>query len=204
MLLHVCHSLLWGFLNQWHWYWLIYIIFHLSLLCHSIRWHRVAISVEKKTVTIIVDCKKKITKPLLRSDQASINTNGITVFGTRILDEEVFQVRFAVVSLWGLNKTRYEHQCFVMYCHPGQKCSGEWKAIRRHSVIVCVVRFRCFAFVLFEAPFSWCSTFDAVKKRSQKPGGMWRSSVLLMSWCCNCYSAVWWQCFWPTAWPIVV
>ncbi|MEQ2168343.1 hypothetical protein GOODEAATRI_013351, partial [Goodea atripinnis] len=55
------------------------------------KWHRVAISVEKKTVTIIVDCKKKITKHLLRSDQASISTNGITVFGTRILDEEVFQ-----------------------------------------------------------------------------------------------------------------
>lgn len=60
------------------------------------RWHRVAISVEKKTVTIIVDCKKKITKHLLRSDQASIDTNGITVFGTRILDEEVFQVKFSV------------------------------------------------------------------------------------------------------------
>ncbi|XP_038852777.1 collagen alpha-1(V) chain-like [Salvelinus namaycush] len=55
------------------------------------KWHRVAISVEKKMVTIIVDCKQKITKPLLRSDRASINTNGITVFGTRILDENVFQ-----------------------------------------------------------------------------------------------------------------
>ncbi len=55
-----------------------------------------AISVEKKTVTIIVDCKKKITKHLLRSDHATINTNGITVFGTRILDEEVFQVKFPV------------------------------------------------------------------------------------------------------------
>uniref|UniRef100_A0A4W5M0W4 Thrombospondin-like N-terminal domain-containing protein n=1 Tax=Hucho hucho TaxID=62062 RepID=A0A4W5M0W4_9TELE len=39
------------------------------------KWHRVAISVEKKTVTVIVDCKQKITKPLLRSDRASINTN---------------------------------------------------------------------------------------------------------------------------------
>lgn len=56
------------------------------------RWHRVAISVEKKTVTIIVDCKKKLTRPLRRSDQAVINTQGITVFGTRILDEEVFEV----------------------------------------------------------------------------------------------------------------
>lgn len=55
------------------------------------RWHRVAISVEQKTVTLIVDCKKKITKPLPRSDHASIDTNGITVFGTRILDEDVFQ-----------------------------------------------------------------------------------------------------------------
>ncbi|KAK6299506.1 hypothetical protein J4Q44_G00295390 [Coregonus suidteri] len=55
------------------------------------KWHRVAISVEKQRVTVIVDCQQKITKPLLRSDRASINTNGITVFGTRILDEDVFQ-----------------------------------------------------------------------------------------------------------------
>lgn len=54
-----------------------------------------AISVEKKTVTIIVDCKKNITKPLLRSDHASISTDGITVFGTRLLDEENFQVTFS-------------------------------------------------------------------------------------------------------------
>lgn len=51
-----------------------------------------AISVEKKTVTIIVDCKKKITKPLKRSDHANLDTKGITVFGSRILDEEVFEV----------------------------------------------------------------------------------------------------------------
>lgn len=55
------------------------------------KWHRVAFSIHKKTVTIIVDCKKKITKPLGRSDHAVINTNGITVFGTRILDDESFQ-----------------------------------------------------------------------------------------------------------------
>lgn len=67
----------------------------LPLLVVSLtRWHRVAISVEKKTVTIIVDCKKKITKSLLRSDHPSIDTKGITVFGTRILDEEVFQVKY--------------------------------------------------------------------------------------------------------------
>ncbi|CAG5896467.1 unnamed protein product [Menidia menidia] len=55
------------------------------------KWHRVAISVEKKSVTIIVDCKKKVTKPLKRSDKAIISTEGITVFGTRILDDEVFE-----------------------------------------------------------------------------------------------------------------
>ena len=57
------------------------------------RWHRIAISVEKKTITIIVDCKKKITKTLARSDHGTIDTNGITVFGTRLLDEDVFQVK---------------------------------------------------------------------------------------------------------------
>lgn len=56
------------------------------------RWHRVAISVEKNTVTIVLDCKRKLTKPLPRSDRASIDTNGITVFGTRFLDTDVFQV----------------------------------------------------------------------------------------------------------------
>uniref|UniRef100_A0A3B3WLD8 Thrombospondin-like N-terminal domain-containing protein n=1 Tax=Poecilia mexicana TaxID=48701 RepID=A0A3B3WLD8_9TELE len=56
------------------------------------KWHRVAISVEKKSITVFVDCKKKLTKALKRSDQAVIDTEGITVFGTRILDDEVFEV----------------------------------------------------------------------------------------------------------------
>lgn len=51
-----------------------------------------AISVEKKSITMIVDCKKKISKPLNRSNKPVISTDGITVFGTRILDEEVFEV----------------------------------------------------------------------------------------------------------------
>ncbi|GAA6081853.1 collagen, type XI, alpha 1b isoform X1, partial [Tachysurus ichikawai] len=60
------------------------------------KWHRVAISVEKKSITMIVDCKKKISKPLTRSNKPVISTDGITVFGTRILDEEVFEVRTAL------------------------------------------------------------------------------------------------------------
>uniref|UniRef100_A0A4W3ILB9 Uncharacterized protein n=1 Tax=Callorhinchus milii TaxID=7868 RepID=A0A4W3ILB9_CALMI len=55
------------------------------------KWHRVAISVQKKTVTMIVDCNKKISKPLPRSNKAVLDTNGIAVFGTRILDEEVYE-----------------------------------------------------------------------------------------------------------------
>lgn len=61
----------------------------LSVLC---RWHRVALSVHKKNVTLILDCKKKTTKFLDRSDHPIIDVNGIIVFGTRILDEEVFEV----------------------------------------------------------------------------------------------------------------
>uniref|UniRef100_A0A3P9H2A0 Laminin G domain-containing protein n=1 Tax=Oryzias latipes TaxID=8090 RepID=A0A3P9H2A0_ORYLA len=55
------------------------------------KWHRVALSVEKKSVSIFVDCRKKGTRPLQRSGGAVISTDGITVFGTRILDEQVFE-----------------------------------------------------------------------------------------------------------------
>ncbi|KAF5919260.1 hypothetical protein HPG69_009930 [Diceros bicornis minor] len=56
------------------------------------KWHRIALSVHKKNVTLILDCKKKTTKFLARSDHPMIDVNGIIVFGTRILDEEVFEV----------------------------------------------------------------------------------------------------------------
>lgn len=55
------------------------------------KWHRIALSVHKKNVTLILDCKKKTTKFLDRSDHPMIDVNGIIVFGTRILDEEVFE-----------------------------------------------------------------------------------------------------------------
>lgn len=56
------------------------------------RWHRVAISVHKQTITLFLDCKKKTTQKLLRSPNPVVDTKGIIVFGTRILDEEVFEV----------------------------------------------------------------------------------------------------------------
>lgn len=55
-------------------------------------------------MTMIVDCKKKTTKPLDRSERAIVDTNGITVFGTRILDEEVFEVK--------INQTLFEAEYY--------------------------------------------------------------------------------------------
>ncbi|CAL8387918.1 unnamed protein product [Boreogadus saida] len=55
------------------------------------KWHRVAISVHKQTITLILDCKKKTTQRLQRSAHPIVDTKGIVVFGTRILDEEVFE-----------------------------------------------------------------------------------------------------------------
>ncbi|XP_028360015.2 collagen alpha-1(V) chain-like, partial [Phyllostomus discolor] len=55
------------------------------------KWHRVALSVHRKNVTLILDCRKRVTQRLDRSDHPIIDTNGIVVFGTRILDEDVFE-----------------------------------------------------------------------------------------------------------------
>uniref|UniRef100_A0A4X2JRW1 Collagen type XI alpha 1 chain n=1 Tax=Vombatus ursinus TaxID=29139 RepID=A0A4X2JRW1_VOMUR len=73
------------------------------------KWHRIAISVEKKTVTMIVDCKKKTTKPLQRSDKAVVDTHGITVFGTRILDEEVFEGDIQQLLITADPKAAYDY-----------------------------------------------------------------------------------------------
>ncbi|MGH0149364.1 UNVERIFIED_CONTAM: hypothetical protein FKN15_051754 [Acipenser sinensis] len=56
------------------------------------KWHRVALSVEGQTVTMYLDCKKYQTHDLLRGDSPVISTDGVTVFGTRLLDEEVFEL----------------------------------------------------------------------------------------------------------------
>uniref|UniRef100_A0A8C3PUL8 Uncharacterized protein n=1 Tax=Calidris pygmaea TaxID=425635 RepID=A0A8C3PUL8_9CHAR len=55
------------------------------------KWHRVALSVSRRSVTLLVDCRQQETRPLPRSPRPLLDTRGITVFGTRILDEEVFQ-----------------------------------------------------------------------------------------------------------------
>lgn len=47
---------------------------------------------EGKTVTLYLDCKKVTTLDLPRGDDPKISTEGVTVFGRRLLEEEVFEV----------------------------------------------------------------------------------------------------------------
>lgn len=56
------------------------------------RWHRVAYSVEGQSVTLYLDCVKLDTLDLLRGYDPHVSTEGATVFGTRLLDEGVFEV----------------------------------------------------------------------------------------------------------------
>ncbi|CAB1449681.1 unnamed protein product [Pleuronectes platessa] len=55
------------------------------------KWHRIAYSVQGKSVTLYLDCQKVETLDLLRGDNAVVSTEGVTVFGTRLLDEGVFE-----------------------------------------------------------------------------------------------------------------
>uniref|UniRef100_A0A8C7U6T5 Thrombospondin-like N-terminal domain-containing protein n=1 Tax=Oncorhynchus mykiss TaxID=8022 RepID=A0A8C7U6T5_ONCMY len=57
------------------------------------KWHRIAYSVEGKSVTLYLDCEKVQTLELLRGDNPLVSTEGVIVFGTRLLDEEVFELR---------------------------------------------------------------------------------------------------------------
>lgn len=43
-------------------------------------------------MTLYLDCQKVETLDLPRGDNAVVSTEGVTVFGTRLLDEEVFEV----------------------------------------------------------------------------------------------------------------
>uniref|UniRef100_A0A8C5K733 Collagen alpha-2(XI) chain n=1 Tax=Jaculus jaculus TaxID=51337 RepID=A0A8C5K733_JACJA len=55
------------------------------------KWHRVAVAVKGQSVTLIVDCKKRVTRPLPRSARPVLDTRGVVTFGARVLDEEVFE-----------------------------------------------------------------------------------------------------------------
>lgn len=122
------------------------------------RWHRVAISVEKKSVTIIVDCKKKVTRPLARSDHAIISTEGITVFGTRILDEEVFEV-------WRPYWISSHLKCFL--CVVGGVYVVKWfKRPLSNLGLICF------------------TASEAIRQEKLIPCGVWIAASLLQSYCC--------------------
>lgn len=73
------------------------------------KWHRIALSVYKKNVTLILDCKKKITKFLSRSDHPIIDTNGIVMFGSRILDDEIFEGDIQQLLFVSDNRAAYDY-----------------------------------------------------------------------------------------------
>uniref|UniRef100_A0A3B4AWF7 Laminin G domain-containing protein n=1 Tax=Periophthalmus magnuspinnatus TaxID=409849 RepID=A0A3B4AWF7_9GOBI len=73
------------------------------------KWHRVAISVHKQSITLILDCKKKTTQKLLRSPNPIIDTKGIIVFGTRILDEEVFEGDIQQLMIVADHRAAYDY-----------------------------------------------------------------------------------------------
>uniref|UniRef100_A0A663DMI3 Thrombospondin-like N-terminal domain-containing protein n=1 Tax=Aquila chrysaetos chrysaetos TaxID=223781 RepID=A0A663DMI3_AQUCH len=55
------------------------------------RWHRVALAVKGTNVSLLVDCHLLATLPLERGPQPLVSTEGVTIFGARLLDEEVFE-----------------------------------------------------------------------------------------------------------------
>lgn len=56
-----------------------------------------AVAVKGQSVTLIVDCKKRLTRPLPRSANPVLDTHGVVIFGGHILDDEVFEVSSAAV-----------------------------------------------------------------------------------------------------------
>lgn len=107
------------------------------------RWHRIALSVHKKNVTLILDCKKKTTKFLDRSEHPVIDVNGIVVFGTRILDEEVFEVSrgsghptpLGHKPLWPVSRAPLRGECVLtvpLLLRAGLMSAwGDWQAVGR-------------------------------------------------------------------------
>lgn len=65
------------------------------------RWHRIAYSVEGQAVTLYLDCVKHETLELLRGLDPRVSTEGVTVFGTRLLDEGVFEVGLLLLCVKG-------------------------------------------------------------------------------------------------------
>uniref|UniRef100_A0A8C5HEZ4 Collagen, type V, alpha 3a n=1 Tax=Gouania willdenowi TaxID=441366 RepID=A0A8C5HEZ4_GOUWI len=55
------------------------------------QWHRIAYSVQGKTLTLYLDCHQVATVDLQRGDDPVVSTGGVTVFGSRLLDKDAFE-----------------------------------------------------------------------------------------------------------------
>lgn len=62
------------------------------------EWHRLSLSVKGNTVTLLLDCKREITKELKRNISESINVNGIVIIGQQLMEENIFLVKLYIVS----------------------------------------------------------------------------------------------------------
>uniref|UniRef100_A0A3Q2HIX8 Collagen type XI alpha 2 chain n=1 Tax=Equus caballus TaxID=9796 RepID=A0A3Q2HIX8_HORSE len=86
------------------------------------KWHRVAVAVKGQSVTLIVDCKKRVTRPLPRSAHPVLDTHGVIIFGARILDEEVFEGDVQELVIVPGVQAAYES------CEQKElECEGGWK-----------------------------------------------------------------------------
>ncbi|XP_032706486.1 collagen alpha-2(XI) chain-like isoform X2 [Lontra canadensis] len=86
------------------------------------KWHRVAVAVKGQSVTLIVDCKKRVTRPLPRSARPLLDTHGVIIFGARILDEEVFEGDIQELVIAPGVQAAYES------CEQKElECEGTWR-----------------------------------------------------------------------------
>jgi hypothetical protein len=56
------------------------------------RWHRLGFSVKGDAATLILDCKKQITRELVRQTTSKISTTGIVLIGQQLLDDVLYTV----------------------------------------------------------------------------------------------------------------
>uniref|UniRef100_A0A8C6FYP3 Collagen type XI alpha 2 chain n=1 Tax=Moschus moschiferus TaxID=68415 RepID=A0A8C6FYP3_MOSMO len=86
------------------------------------KWHRVAVAVKGQSVTLIIDCKKRVTRPLPRSARPVLDTRGVIIFGARVLDEEVFEGDIQELSIIPGVQAAYES------CDQKElECEGGWR-----------------------------------------------------------------------------
>ena len=77
-----------------------------------------AYRVEGQSVTLYLDCVKLVTLDVLRGPDPEVSLEGVTVFGTRLLDDDVFEVGMQICA------SVYMCVCLRMLC------SKTWSELR--------------------------------------------------------------------------